>query len=289
MLKSSTFGKVLPKNKKPGKQKIWIWANTSYNYFFSIQKDLIVSLKLQFFEDIAKTLNSFLVLYHTDNDSPAESLETLFRSLCVKFVRKDVVESAKPDSVLIKLDVADKTNWKNINSVNLGFGIKYESKRLIDSKKVTSMQVFQFKKEAWEFLASLCSHAMEKSPLRYILQDVWNTCPQTSGWNPQDLTSWYLRKFTKTLSLEKIHENLVSCKQLPSREDDAAKLGFSNFLLTTVKENKDSIDKFDKETDCIPTFMWQFLVDSNKFIMLWKVLKMFMILSHWSNCFWKGI
>ena len=91
------FWKVLPKNKKPGKQKIWIWANTSYDHFFSIQKDPIVSLKLQFYEDIAKTLNSFLVLYHTDNDSPAESLQTLFRSLCVKFVRKGVVESAKPD------------------------------------------------------------------------------------------------------------------------------------------------------------------------------------------------
>ena len=48
--------------------------------------------------------------------------------------------------MLIKLDVADKKNRKDVKSVDFGFGIKYELKRLIDSKKVTSMQVFQFKK-----------------------------------------------------------------------------------------------------------------------------------------------
>ena len=42
-------------------------------------------------------------------------------------------------------------------------------KRLINSKNVTSMQVFQFKKEALKFLARLCSHAMEKSPFRSLL------------------------------------------------------------------------------------------------------------------------
>ena len=62
-------------------------------------------------------------------------------SFCAKFIRKDAPEKAETASLLIKLDVPDKTNWKDVNSVDLGFGIKYELKRLIDSKKVTSMQV----------------------------------------------------------------------------------------------------------------------------------------------------
>ena len=80
--------------------------------------------------------------------------------------------------------------------------------------------------------------------------------------------------------LENIRENLVSCKQLPSREADAAKLEFSNFLSTTVKENKDSFVKFDKENDRSYTFIWQFFLDTDKFITLGKVLKMLMIFSH---------
>ena len=52
-----------------------------------------------------------------------------------------------------------------------------------------------------------------------------------------------------------------------------------NLLSSTVKED-DSFVKFDKETDRVDTFMWQFFLDTNKFIMLQKVLKMLMILSH---------
>ena len=76
---------------------------------------------------------------------------------------------------------------------------------------------------------------------------------------------------------EKILEKLVCYKQLPSRKADAAKLEFSISLWTTVKENKDSFVKFDKETDHVDTFIWQFFLDTNKFIMLRKVLKMLMI------------
>ena len=66
----------------------------------------------------------------------AESLERLLRSLCAKLIRKDVFQFAKTASLLIKLDVADKTNQKDTNSVDLKFVINYELKRLIDSKKV---------------------------------------------------------------------------------------------------------------------------------------------------------
>ena len=62
-----------------------------------------------------------------------------------------MLESAKKNSLQIKVDVADKTNQKDISDVSLGVGIKYESKRLINSKKVTSTQVFQLKKKRWSF------------------------------------------------------------------------------------------------------------------------------------------
>ena len=149
MSKSLTFRKVFLKVKNQENEKIA--ANTSYDHLCSIQKDSLVPLKLQFFEDITKTLNSLLFLYQTDKlmvPFLAESLETLLRSLCARFFRKDVLESAKTASLLIKLDVADKTNWKDVNSDDLGFGIKYELRRLIVSKKVASMQAVLCKKRS---------------------------------------------------------------------------------------------------------------------------------------------
>ena len=50
-----------------------------------------------------------------------------------------MLESGKTASFLIKPDVADKTNRNDVNSVNLGFGIKYE------------LKFFKIKKKRWSF------------------------------------------------------------------------------------------------------------------------------------------
>ena len=67
---------------------------------------------------------------------------------------------------------------------------------------------------------------------------------------------------------------------MPSRKAESAKLEVPNFLSTAVKESKDSFVKFEKETDHVDFFICQFFLDTNKFAMLRKVLKMLMILTH---------
>lgn len=209
------------------------------------------------FEGIAKTLISVLVVYQTDKQMIsflAESHKTLFRSLCAKFIKKDVFESAKKASLLIKLDVADNTNWKDVNSDDLGFGIKCELKRQIGSKKVTSMKVLQFKKKQKKMLeiwARLCSHAMEKSPLWCLFVKCLKCMPPN-----------FMLESSRSCELifEKTLEKLISCKQLPSREANIAKHEFSKFLSTTVEENKDFFVKFDKGSDHVDTFIWQFFL-----------------------------
>ena len=51
-------------------------------------------------------------------------------------------------------------------------------------------------------------------------------------------------------------------------------------LSITLKENRDSIVKFDEEADHSFLQLIQFFCDTNKFVMLRKVLKMLMILPH---------
>ena len=90
------FWKGLLKSKIPEKGKTG--TNTSYDHLCLIQKDPLVPLKLHFFEDIAKILNSFLVLYQTNKPMVSflvEILETLLWSLFAKFIRKDAFESDK--------------------------------------------------------------------------------------------------------------------------------------------------------------------------------------------------
>ena len=125
---------------------------------------------------------------------------------------------------------------------------------------------FNLKMKQWSFWQVFAAMHWEKVHFNLCLLGVWNVCLQTSWWNPQNLAGWCLRKFSKSLSF------INSCQ--------VGKLMQQNFLSTSVKEKKDSFVKFDKETDCIDTFIWQFFCGTNQFIMLWKVLKILMILYH---------
>ena len=73
-----------------------------------------------------------------------------------------MLESAKTASLLMQLDVSDKTNRNDVNNFDLNFGKKCDFKRLIGSKEVTDIQVFQFKKETLDFLASLSAMQWKK-------------------------------------------------------------------------------------------------------------------------------
>ena len=201
-LKSSTFEKVFLKVKKKKNRKKKAWSKHHLWPSLVDSEGPTSPPKVAFFKGIAKTLDSVLILHQTNKPMVpflAESLDTLLGSLCVKFIRKDKLENGKIASLVIKVDIADKANQNNISSVDLGSGIKYKLKRLIYSKKVTSMQVFQFKKEA-----SPCSYPMEKNQLHSLsarCRKCLSPNLMVEWWNPQDLASWCLRKFCESLPL----------------------------------------------------------------------------------------
>ena len=154
-------------------------------------------------------------------------------------------------------------------------------KRLI-VRRLPASKVFNLKKKHWSFWWQVfAAMQWKKVHSDHCLQGAWNVCLQSSWWNLQDFASWCLRKFSKSC--------VNRYKHLPSREANPAKpakLEFSNFRSTSVKENKDSFVKLDKETDRVDT--WQFFLDTNKLVVLWKLLKILMILSHGQATVEKG-
>ena len=138
-------------------------------------KDPLIPLKLQFFEGIASELNSFLITFQSDKlmiPILVETLEELLKLLCAKFIRKDTLDAAHTTYALLKIDVTDTSNHRSVSDVDLGFTVKHDIKILQWSKKVTEIQIYNFKKEAMQFLVTLCNHIMEKKlPLILYLPD----------------------------------------------------------------------------------------------------------------------
>ena len=136
------FWKVLPKSKQPGKGKIG--QNTSFDCLAKAVDDPTIPLKLRFFEEIAMSLNDFLVTFQTDNPMVpflTESLDNVLRTLCGCFLRKYVLEETRSVYKLLKVDFIDKTNQMSLDSVDLGFAIKHDVKVLKKSGKLNENQL----------------------------------------------------------------------------------------------------------------------------------------------------
>ena len=72
--------------------------NTRYDHLCSHNKDILVQLKLQLFEELAKSLNAFLVLFQTDKPMAIfliDTLEKLLISFCSEVIRKEVLHKTQ--------------------------------------------------------------------------------------------------------------------------------------------------------------------------------------------------
>ena len=108
------FWRGLSKSKQPGKGKEG--QNKKYDrLIIEHEKDVLVPLKLQFFEEVAKQLNSFLIKFQTDSPMVpflVESLENMIQKFCSMFILTDVLEKAQSTVKLLKLNVTDKNIHK---------------------------------------------------------------------------------------------------------------------------------------------------------------------------------
>ena len=166
------YWKGLAKSKQPGKGKPG--NNTSYDHLCLSHKDILVPLKIQFFEEIARDLNAFLLIFRSDKPMAIllmETLDQLLRSFCSKFIKKDVL-SGISTLALSKLNLSDSNNHVPISEVDTGFGLKQQLKELRSSGKINDRQEYQFKSEALKFLVALCTLMKEKSPLQLPFHQV---------------------------------------------------------------------------------------------------------------------
>ena len=254
------YWKTLPKAKQPGQCKLG--ANTSYDHLCVAHTDVLIPVKLLFFEEVAKSLHAFLVLFQTDNPMVpflVETLEELIRSLFSKFILKRVVAKYSRSATLLKIDPTDVVNHKSIADVNLGFAINYELQLLKKAGKVTDTKICNFKKAAVQFLSKLCSHALEKSPLRSLFA----RCMQC-------LSPTYIAECPESciLKYEKILTKLVEYKIITPSSADVSKLQYQNFISTIARDNKNEFMTFDKALQRLDVFLWKFIGGSSNFTKL---------------------
>ena len=173
------------------------------------------------------SLNDFLVTFQTDNPMVpflTKSLDNVLRTLCGRFLRKDVLEGASSVYKLLKVDF--KTNRVSLDSVDLGFAIKHDVKILKKSGKLNENQLRNLRSGALEFLSSLCTHFTVKSILKNRLVRSTSCLPPNIKLEPAQLLTnllgkmleifFVLKKVTSEMAMKRktrIFEILNTCGQ----------------------------------------------------------------------------
>ena len=232
-----SYQQQLPKNKQPGLGKPG--ANTSYDHLCKAVKDCLVPVKLLFFSEIAKKLDEFLVVFQTDKPMApffTETLEDLIKTLMRKFICKDLCD--KSCSEMANLDFNNVNNQKPTHLVDLDFAVNHEIQLVKSSKKITDSQILKFKKEGVRFLATLCTHLVEKSPVNsFFARCLHCLSPNYIG----ECSETCEKLFDKVLS-----ELVVYYKVITPDTADGSKSQYSKFVTTVVKENKSEFLNYSK-------------------------------------------
>ena len=158
------FWLTLPKSKQPGKGDLE--KHKSYGTLARYHKNLMVPLMIIFSQEVAEKLNSFLKRFQTDSPMVPflpDAIERLVRGFCSKFILDEVMDKKAKRAVdLVKLDVTDKNLQKR--DMEFGYRLKHEIKLV--KPKVTDTQIKEFERSAVKFLATMCHHMLQNSPLK---------------------------------------------------------------------------------------------------------------------------
>ena len=93
----------------------------------------------------------------------ADAIEGLVRGFCSKFILDEVMDKKAKRAVdLVNLYVTDKNLQKR--DMEIGYRLKHEIKLV--KPKVTDTQIKEFERNAVKFLANMCHHMLQNSPLK---------------------------------------------------------------------------------------------------------------------------
>nr|XP_047135449.1 uncharacterized protein LOC124812630 [Hydra vulgaris] len=177
------------------------------------------------------------------------TLEDLLRSFYAKFIQLNVLLNAKTTTSLLKIDLFNFANWLSTSQIDVGFSLKYDLQQLKSKGKITDVQIDKFKKEICDFLVSICTHIIEKSPLSSLVaRCLVCISPSFMVEYPEKCDYFF----------EKLLMKLFTYKEIRASVGDLAKKEYSRFCKSVVVDNKEVFLTFDKDKGRLNYFLWKY-------------------------------
>ena len=223
------------------KPKYQIPASSSFATVRSAVHDLLTPAKLAFFASTASVMLPYLQVFQSDaplGPFVISELHTLLETLMGKFVKRTELEKLDSPSKMVKFDVSPSQHHVAAKDIDVGFAAKTMIEKLIKDKKVSELQVLEFRKGCEAVLVGTVSKIQERSPLKFALA--------------RKLTSLDLRLIasspeTATRMFQQATKHLIDAQWITSGEGDTILAQYRRFGSEARKYNKEKFSSFRYE------------------------------------------
>jgi len=242
--------------------------NGSYETLVKHHLDKYVPLKMQFFQDIASTLRSFLVVFQTDKPMVPfleKSLVGVLQSLMRTIIKPEVLEKANTSLKLVKLDVTKSENTLPAELIKLPTATKSKLAEMPNDQRKRA-----FKSNSKSMLVALILKIQERCPLRYAIARFASSLSPENILNKRDLCVRFY---------EKLCDRLYESSWLGSKDADKAKQEYASFVKSANSSLRLEFLTFDPKIDRLDHF-YRKVLDVGHFKNCWGVCKFVLTLSH---------
>ena len=119
-------------------------------------------------------------------------------TLMQKFIKQSEMQAANTVVKIAKLNVMDTTIHVAPSDVDVGFAATDTLTKAVNEKKLSSQQVFEFKKECCTMLAAIVSKIQERSPLKYsFARNLVTSDPRLIAAEPDKVVRMFREVLTK--------------------------------------------------------------------------------------------
>ena len=246
----------------------------SFTSLQGVTQGLLVPAKLQFFCTIAKVLLPFQEVFQRERPMLPFMAEYLYDILCNildKFIKKSVMEKVTSMAKLAKVDVMEKENLLHAKEVDIGFAARKLQTDLQKKKKVSERQIFEYLNECQVFLQSLTVKLLERCPLQYpVVRNIVCLDPKYMAAHPDQSMD----------KMRQLLEKLINLKQRSADDCDTILRQYKTFIREVGGHAREEFSAFNYIEDELDTFLFTHLGKKPRFVELWSLVKLLLMLLH---------
>lgn len=241
----------------------------------------LLRAKLEFFCLLAGELEPFLREFQTNVPMAPflyEQLQAIIRKQLSRFVKKELLASAKTGSKLMEIDIEKVSNLMQVHDIDIGFGPKRALHGSSEARADRGV-VMAFRNDSQNILKHLVMKIKEKSPLKYSL---------TRGISSLDPSVIASNREVCKKRFKVMCEKLIDAGRLTASRADAINSLWSDLTATSsFVDRATNFSRYIPEGDPnnnqehrLDQFYFNVLGSKPQYAELYKVIKIILMLSH---------